>query len=542
MKWVRIPIVWAVLASTVVLAAEPKLPVFTDITEHARLSFRRSFGDFDLSNIVEGTGGGAVAFDYNNDGLLDIYISNGCWRKDVSDNQGRRLRGKLKSCLYKNNGDGTFTDVTEKARVGAADSYGVACSAADYDNDGWVDLYVCCYGRNKLFHNNGDGTFTEVSERAGVADPRFSVAGLWIDYNLDGRLDLYVANYVEYDHGKFRAYYPAAGYPGPLSYNGSPNALYRNNGDGTFTDVAKEVGVYQPNGRAMGATAADFRNCGLLDIFQTNDNMENYYFENTGKGTFQEKAMERAVAFGEGGQGVSNMGPVFGDINHDGRLDLYIPAMGYGTLQINRGDFFEDRTTQAGLAVVSGQYTGWGACLFDYDNDGHLDLYIANGDPHHEYDQEAVLVRNDGTGHFVDVARLSGDYFHKRFVSRGALCADFDNDGDLDLLVINLNGPPRLLRNDGGNRNHWLMVYPRLRSLKREAIGARVTVRTGSLVQFMDMIPVRGYLSQGDPRLHFGLGSAARADSVEIRWPDGRATVLKDVPASQILTVFQDGS
>jgi hypothetical protein len=481
-----------------------------------------------------------VALDYNNDGLLDIYLVTGCWQQDVSANKGRRLRGKLHNCLYRNNGDGTFTDVTEQAHVGAEGHFCVAASAADYDNDGFVDLFVCCYGRNILYHNNGDGTFTDVTLKAGLTDSRFSVAGLWFDYNGDGRLDLYVGNYVEYDRGKFRSYYAAAGYPGPLSYNGSPSILYRNNGDGTFTDVTKQAGMYKPGGRAMGVTAGDFRNCGLLDVFQTNDHMENYYFRNTGHGTFVEEALTRGVAFGEGGQGVSNMGPVAGDIDRDGRLDLYVPAMGYGTLLMNRGPFFEDLTTQSGLAVISGQYTGWGACLFDYDNDGFLDLFIANGDAHHEYPQEAVLVRNDGTGHFLDVANRSGPYFSQKFVGRGALCFDFDNDGDLDLLVVNLNAPPKLLRNDGGNRRHWLTVYPRLRRLKREAIGARVTVKTGALVQVQDMIPVHGYLSQGDSRLHFGLGQSARADRVEIRWPGGKTTVLTDVPANQFLTVYDD--
>jgi len=521
-------------------AAERSLPVFTDVTEQAGIRAKHSFGDFNLSNIVEGTGAGAAFFDYNGDGLLDIYLVNGRWRKDVSDNEGRRLRGKLRNTLYRNNGDGTFTDVTEQAGVGGGEGYGVACSAADYDNDGDLDLYVLNYGPNVLYRNNGDGTFTDVSKASGLDDPRWSVSGVWFDYNGDGLLDVYVANYLEYDQGKFRSYYAAAGYPGPLSYRGQADALYRNNGDGTFTDVTKEAGLHNPEGRAMSATVADLNNDGLLDIYVANDAMENYYFENQGNGKFRSKALEMGMAFGEGGQGVSSMGPSIGDVDRDGRLDIYIPDMGYGCLLMNRGKSFEDRTTAAHLAVLCGQYTGWGGVLFDYDNDGYLDLFIANGDAHHEYPEEAVLARNNGKGDFEDVAKQSGPYFRRKFVGRGATHGDFDNDGDLDLLVVNLNDVPRLLRNDGGNRRNWLTVIAKRPNGKSDAIGARVTVKAGGLTQIEDIVPVRGYLSQADPRPHFGLGDAAKADLVEIRWPNGKTTQRRNVPANQFITVVQD--
>jgi hypothetical protein len=232
------------------------------------------------------------------------------------------------------------------------------------------------------------------------------------------------------------------------------------------------------------------------------------------------------------------MGPVTGDVDRDGRIDLYIPDMGYGCLHMNRGEFFEDATNAAGLAVICGQYTGWGAVLQDFDNDGYLDLYVTNGDAHHEYGEEAVMVRNDGKGNFIDVAARSGPYFKMKSVGRGATWGDFDNDGDIDLVAVHLNESPRLLRNDGGNKlHHWLTVQPLEPNGKVEAIGARVTVTTGSLVQIEDLVPVRGYLSQGDPRPHFGLGAAAKADRVEIRWPDGTTTVKTDVPADQFLKV-----
>jgi len=522
------------------VAEEPDLPVFEDVTQRAGIRFQHNFGDDHLSNIVEGTGSGCMFFDYDGDGWLDIYLVNGRYRPDVNDNSGRKYKGKLGNKLYRNNHDGTFTDVTAKAGVGGGDSYGVACSAADYDNDGNIDLLVLNYGPNILYHNNGDGTFTDVTKKEGLAADGWSVSGLWLDYNNDGLLDLFVAHYLQYDAGKFRSYYAAAGYPGPLSYNGTASVLYRNNGDGTFSDVTRQAGVYKPNGRAMSATAADLNNHGLLDIYVANDSMENYYFRNTGKGTFVEEALERGIAFGEGGQGVSNMGPTIGDVDRDGRLDLYVPNLGYGTLWMNRGKYFVDRTSESGLAVICGQYAGWGSALFDYDNDGYLDLFVATGGAHHLHPEESVMARNDGHGHFVDVSKRSGDFFRHKFVARGVACGDFNNDGHMGLLVVTLDGAPHLLRNVGGAKNHWLTVVPKLANGKSDAIGARVTVRAAGLVQIQDVVPVTGYLSQSDPRPHFGLGKAARAEAVEVRWPNGRVTRFRDVPADQFLKVVQE--
>ena len=519
--------------------AELQLPVFTDVTDQAGIHFKQSYGDFELSNIVEGTGSGAMFFDYNGDGLLDIFLPNGRWHKDISDNRGRELKGKLRNYLYRNNGDGTFTDVTEEAGVGGGESYGVGCSAADFDGDGDLDLYVLNYGPNIFYRNNGDGTFTDISQASGLANPRWSLSAPWFDYDNDGDLDVYVANYLEYDSGKFRSYYAAAGYPGPLSYNGQPDALYRNNGDGTFTDVTKEAGTLEPDGRAMSATAADLDNDGYLDIYVANDAMENYFFKNKGNGTFENKALEMGLAFGEGGQGVSSMGPVAGDVDRDGWLDVYIPDMGYGCLLMNKKEYFEDRTSPSNLAAICGQYTGWGGLVFDYDCDGYLDIFIANGDAHHEYPEEVVLVRNDGKGNFVDVADKSGPYFKQKYVGRGSTCGDYDNDGDIDILVVNLNDRARLLRNDGGNKNNWLIIDAKLPNGKTDAIGARVTVTAGSLTQIQDLIPVRGYLGQIDPRCHFGLGNATKADTLEIRWPDKTSTKLTNVKTNQILTVVQ---
>jgi hypothetical protein len=521
------------------IQAEQELPVFTDVTQPAGIRFKHSFGDFTLTNIVEGTGAGACFFDYDGDDKLDIYFVNSAWARSVNDNQGRQLRDKLSNRLYRNKGDGTFQDITEKAGVGDRGA-GFACSAADYDNDGDRDLYVLNYGANVLYRNEGNGTFTDVTMESGLGDGGWGLSGVWLDYNDDGHLDLFVANYLEYDDGKFRDYYAAQGYPGPLSYSGQPDAFYRNDGDGTFTNVTKETGVYNLNGRAMSATAADINNDGLLDILVSNDAMENYYYENTGEGRFVNNAFLMGLAFGEHGQGVSSMGPVVGDIDREGFLDVFIPDMSYSTLLVNRGDYFEDLTEHSKLALVCGQYIGWGAALFDYDNDGFLDVFVANGDAHHEYTQEDVLVHNNGKGIFDDVAARSGPYFRQKYVGRGVAYGDYDNDGDLDLLVINLNDLPRLLRNDGGNRNNWLTVDARLQfpTGTRDAIGARITVTTGSLRQIDDVVPVRGYLSQSDSRAHFGLGKHTRADLVEIRWPDGQVQKMENVEANRILSVI----
>jgi hypothetical protein len=534
------------LGLLIVLIASPltamgqsgSLPVFADVTQQAGINVTHSYGDFELSNIVEGTGVGGMFFDYDGDGWQDIYLPNGCWLKTVNDNRGRKLRGKLTNHLFRNNGDGTFSDVTEKARVGDT-GYSTGCSAADYDHDGDLDLFSLNYGPNVLYRNNGDGTFTDVSLKSGLADSKWSLSAPWFDYDGDGDLDVYVANYLEYDSGKFRSFYAAAGYPGPLSYSGQPDALYRNNGDGTFTNVTKQVGMSEPEGRAMSATIADLDNNGSLDIYVANDAMENYFFRNTGKGTFESEGLMMGMAFGEGGQGVSSMGPAIGDVDRDGLLDIYIPDMRYGCLLMNKKDFFEDRTAQSNLAIISGQYTGWGGTLFDYDCDGYLDLFVSNGNAHHEYTEEDVLLRNDGQGHYVDVATTSGAYFQEKFVGRGSTAGDYDNDGDLDLLVINLNNSPKLLRNDGGNRNHWLTIEAKLAGGQSDAIGARVTVTSGALVQIQDVIPVTGYLSQADTRRHFGLGQADKAEAVEIRWPDSQVTRLSDVKANQILKVTQ---
>ena len=515
-----------------------RLPAFAELTAQAGIRWTRSFGDHELSNIVEGTGSGACVLDYDGDGRLDVYFPQGRWDKAISDNRGRDLIGRLGNALYRNEGGFRFEDVTDAAGV-AGRSFAFGCAAADYDNDGDEDLLVLTFHGPELYRNEGNGRFTEATEPGGLSDPRWAVNAVWLDYDRDGYLDLFVANYLEYDEGRFRSFYAAAGYPGPLSYNGVSSALYHNNRDGTFADVTKAAGVSNPGGRAMSAVAADLDDDGWMDIYVANDSMENDYYENRHDGTFAERALELGLALGENGQGVSSMGPTVADLDGDGHLDILIPSLHYGTLVSKHRGVYEDAIGRSGLALICGQYAGWGAVLFDYDNDGHPDVFIANGNAHHEYAEDAVLARNDGRGAFADVARDAGEFFRKKWVSRGATWADFDDDGNLDLVVVDTSGPPHLLRNLGGTGNHWLEVDARVQAGRRTAIGARVTVVAGGHRQFQDVIGVNGYLSQGDTRAHFGLGAATEAERVEVRWPDGSVEERTHVRADQVLRIEQ---
>src|SRR5271166_21186 len=422
---------------------------FTDVTKKSGLNFQQSYGDRHLDNIVEGTGTGVCVFDYNNDGFLDVYFPNGKWTEGLSDPDSRNLRGKLKNHLFRNNGDGTFTDVTDQAGLGGS-RYSAGCAAADYDNDGNVDLLVLNYGQNELFHNDGNGKFTEVSTKAGLTDARFSLSAVWYDYNNDGYLDLFIGNYVKYDKTKSVGFDPAAGYPGPLTYSGQPNLLYRNNGDGTFTDVTKEMGLWKPDGRSMSVTAADFNNDGKLELLSTNDAMENYYFEMNAHGVYEERALEMNLAYGDNGENVAHMGPAVGDINRDGLLDIYIANLRDSSLLIQRpdGKGFDSWTDRAGLGATRGQYSGWAAMLFDFDHDGWLDLFNTNGSAQHEYGQENAIYRNRGDGRFENVSETAGPHFQEKHVGRGGTGFDYDNDGRIDLVIVNLNDKAILLRNE----------------------------------------------------------------------------------------------
>jgi hypothetical protein len=517
-------------------------PTFTDVTKQSGIVFEHCLGDDKITSILEATGSGCAFLDYDGDGLMDIYAVNGRYLEGYSDPESPFKSVQTTSHLFRNKGDGTFEDVTEKARVAAA-GYGMGVAVGDYDNDGWPDIYVTNFGKNILYHNNGDGTFTDVTEKAGVACGRWSVGTVWVDYDRDGLLDLFVGNYLEFDP-KYRLYYEADIYPGPLAYPGQVSVLYHNNGDGTFTDVSAKAGITK-KGRAMGVLAADYDDDGWPDIFVANDAMENYLYHNNGDGTFSEVGIESGVAFGQHGNAVASMGGNFADFDGDGRLDLMVPARANIALYRNLGKgLFEDVSVGVGLAKASAQFWSWGGDLMDFDNDGHPDLIIINGDGHRLSEkQEHLLMRNvaglNGQRIFVDVSRAAGPFFDSRSVGRGLATGDFDNDGDLDFFVLNIDQPSRLLRNDGGNRNNWITLRLAGTKSNRDGIGAKVTVRAGDLTQIEEKMSASSYLSQNDFRLHFGLGKCSKVDEITVKWPSGQVQKLKDVKVNQFLPVTE---
>lgn len=521
--------------------------LFSDVTLESGIDFVETIGDEEMSNIVESSGVGCAFFDYDGDGWMDIYLVNGCWREDLSDHEIepelREILSVATDRLYRNRQDGTFEDVTVKAGL-ARPAFGMAVVAADYDNDGDVDLYVTNYGPNFLYRNNGDSTFTDVAADVGVDVPDYSIAALFFDYDRDGWLDLYVGGYVAYEPD-YEFYYAPDAFPGPLSYGGVQDKLFRGSADGTFTDVTEETGVaIKPVGRAMGMGAFDYDNDGFVDLFVSNDAMENFLFHNQGDGTFENRAWEAGVAFGQAGDATAAMAAEIADIDGDGLFDFCVPDMKYSCLYHNTGQgYFVDKSAVSGIAAACGQYVSWGSVLADFDLDGHLDLYISNGDAHHLEADEDLLFRGDGKGGFQDVSENAGDWASSKFVSRGVAGGDFDNDGDIDLLVASLNDRPVLLRNDSPrNGRHWLGVRLVGRSGNLDAIGAVVKARVGEHTMTRQRMSGGSYLSQHDPRIHFGLGKHKKVDVLEIIWPDGTHQVVKDISADAMITIRQEVS
>jgi len=517
------------------------LPVFLEVTKVSGVDFFHSFGDDEMSNIVEATGAGCAFLDYDNDGWMDVYLVNGGLLATVNEgSEGSRHVG-VTNRLYRNNEDGTFTDMTEGAGCGDA-GYGMGCVVGDVDNDGDDDLYVTNYGRNTLYRNHGDGTFSDVTVAAGVGDTLWSVGCALLDADNDGDLDLYVGNYLEYD-AEYRLFYAADRFPGPLAYAGQRDTFYRNHGDGTFAEETEAAGVAN-SGRAMGVIAGDYNGDGWTDIFVANDAMENYLYRNDGDGAFTDVALEAGVAFSASGDASSSMGGDFGDYDNDGDLDLLVPDMGFNNLYMNRGrDLFEDVTAYVGLAEVSGQYASWAGDFGDFNNDGYLDILLSNGDVHRLDAMEALMLTNVSWGQgprvFRDLTDGCGAWFRHKSVGRGMAVGDYDNDGDLDMFILNLDQPSQLVRNEGETGRHWLMVALAGTQSNRDGIGARVIVRAGDLTLIEEKRSATGYLSQNDPRLHFGLGRQSRVDEIEVRWPGGTVQRLSDVAVDQVITIVE---
>ena len=535
-------------------AADAPLPViFTDVTAAAGLLRAQNISGSVANKqfLLEEMGGGVALFDYDNDGWLDIFLVNGTSLAPAEPDRHPT------SYLFHNNRDGTFTDVTKKAGL-TRSGWGQGCCVGDYDNDGNDDLFVTYWGHNVLYHNNGDGTFSDVSEQAGVAGNgnSWGAGCCFLDYDRDGHLDLFVANYVNFD----LAGAPKPGQAGYCNYNdipvpcgpqgfaGGTNILYRNRGDGTFADVSQPSGIARPSGPSkmvfvgrnwqptgsygMGAAAADFDNDGWPDIYVASDSAPSLLYRNNRDGTFRETAVSAGCALDENGVALSGMGVAVADYDGDGWLDIARTNFSeqVTTLYRNYGNgAFEDASIKAGLGV-NRKYLGFGVGFFDFDNDGWKDLFLANGHVysqiagrklHVSYKEPKVLYRNLKNGHFEDVSSKAGPALQAQNVARGCAFGDFDNDGDVDVIVNNLDGPPTLLRNDGGNKNNWIMIKCVGSRSNRSAIGARVKVTSGEHSQIDEVMSGSSYYSQNDFRLHFGLGAATKADRVEVAWPSG---------------------
>ena len=511
---------------------------FEDTSDKAGINFTHSFGSRQLGSLLEGTGAGCIWFDYNNDGLPDLYVANGRPLEDSMHPYPLKEKSATPphNHLYRNDGNGHFTDVTDKAGLNP-DMYSIAVTAADYDNDGFVDLLVTAYGKAILYHNDGNGHFTDVTAKAGIKVDGWSISSTWLDYDKDGCTDLFVGRYVKFDP-KYRAYYAADNYPGPLDYEGETNKLYHNNCDGTFTDVSEKSGISAFVGRTMGVTAADFDGDGWDDIYVANDRTENFLFHNKHDGTFEEVANDTGTAFGQNGESTSSMGPVFADFEGRGMLDLWVTDGHYNRLLHNMGkQGFEDMGASNGVSQTNAQYVSWGTGVYDFDNDGLLDILIFHGGLIHLFPQEHTLFRGSGSGHFVDVSREAGSVLSVRTTARGACFADYDNDGKVDAFLINLGAKGTLLHNVSTNTGHWIAIQLKGTKSNRDGIGARVEVFAAGKRQTAERVAGSGYLSQDDSRMHFGLDAATSIDKLLIHWPSGREQTLEKLSVDRVLTV-----
>jgi hypothetical protein len=531
---------------------------FVNVARESGLNAKTIFGgEHKNKYLLETTGCGVAFYDYDNDGWLDIFLVNG------TRLEGFPAGSEPTSHLFRNNRDGTFTDVTVKAGV-AHSGWGQGVCVGDYDNDGWDDLFVTYFGKNVLFHNNGDGTFTDVSQKAGVAGngKRWNTGCAFVDYDRDGRLDLFVANYIEMDLATapvpesgpclYKSVMVACGPPG---LQGGKNILYHNNGDGTFTDVSEASGILKANGTyGLGVLTADFDNDGWPDIYVANDSTASALYQNKKNGKFEDIAIEAGCALSPDGKPQAGMGISAADYDLDGNLDLVKTNFAGDTPSLYHnlgGANFEDATFTAGLGAHT-QYLGWGCGFFDFDNDGWADILICNGHVYPEveqlkteagYAQRKLLYQNLHNGHFADVSFQVGPGISEPSTSRGAAFGDFDNDGDVDVVVNTVNDFPQLLRCDSKLEHNWIKVRTIGTKSNRSGIGARVRCVThpaGETKAHQQIDEVRsggGYFSQNDLRVHFGLGKAEKVDVLEIRWPSGQVDTVKDLKVNQVVFV-----
>lgn len=522
--------------------------VFRDVSSRVGITFRHTDGSSGEHFIIEPMSAGLALFDYDNDGLIDIYFLNG------APLPGYKGPPQPKNALYRNNGDWTFTDVTDRAGVGDT-GYGLGVSVGDFDNDGDADLYLNNYGPNVFYRNNGDGTFTNITQQTGTAGPEDYVGAgaIFLDVDKDGWLDLYVGNYLRFDPSMNveRMVDGMRSYPSPRDYLPIPDSLYRNNRDGTFTDISEASGIAAVRGTAMGMVAVDVDNDGDTDVFVLNDVAENFLFINDGQGHFTEEAIPRGVAYNAYGEENASMGVDCGDYDRDGWLDFYMTAYAdeLTVLYRNLGEgYFEDVTHLTGAGDGTYAHVNWGVGLADFDNDGDLDVFVANG--HTEDNIEArkastawkvrnLVLMNDGKGHFRNVTSQAGDGLAPVEASRGAAFDDLDNDGDIDIVILNSRSAPTILENVSNLKNHWIQIYLEGRETNRDGVGSRVLVVAGDLKQVQEKHGGRGYQSYWGPRLHFGLGKHNKIDRIEVYWLSGKRDVINNVPVDCFIKIVE---
>lgn len=535
----------------VAFAAAKQLPIYVDVTKEAGIDFKHNNGKTEHKHIIETMGSGGVFFDYNGDDNIDLYLVNS-GVVPVEGVSKKEIQETAKNVLYRNEGNGRFSDVTGTAGCGDT-GYGMAASAGDIDNDGDADLYVANFGQDNLYRNNGDGTFTNITKIAGIDNELWSIAAVFLDYDIDGDLDIFVVNYLIYNLSMpVTTYKGIIGYGHPRSYEGTPDVLYRNNGDGTFTNVAEEAGLVNPSeGRGMAAVAFDYDNDRYPDIFVANDTSRNFLYHNNGDGTFTEESLFLGTGYDENGVAEGSMGVDYGDYNHDGLFDIIVANSEKATLyklQNSGGFYFTDATVESQLQQPTLPLVGFSPLFIDYDNDGHIDLFSANGHPqaviekltdYETYAQRDQLFRNNGDGTFVEVSKTSGTYFSEELVGRAAASADYDNDGDIDIVVMNSNQQAVLLKNEGGNRNNWLGIKLIGKKSNQDGIGSKVKINAGGITQIAEVKSGSSYASGSDIRLLFGLRNFEKVESVTVMWQSGNIQELEGVEVNQILKITE---
>ena len=531
------------LALPVVTVTPPVLPgrgdLFEDATQKAGIGFIHQFCDGKIANILESNGAGGAWLDYDGDGLPDLFLVNSGPMDGVTHHKPGTVREPNR--LYHNLGQGRFEDVTAKAGVAGA-HYGTAAVAADYDNDGHTDLLVLHIGGCALYHNRGDGTFEDVTARSHVTNPGGSgIGAVFLDYDNDGLLDILVANYLAYDPN-YKEYFQPDGYPGPLSYAPQFNVLYRNLGNGVFEDVSEAAGIRIPGHRAMSVAVLDYNQDGFPDLYFSNDGTPNTLLVNDGHGRFKDMALQAGVAFNAMGEAAGSMAATVGDCNGDGWQDLLVTRLGYGSLYMGTPKgVFDDCMAVSGLGALTSRFVGWGGNFLDFDNDGDLDIFIANGDAHYLLGWESLLLENKGDGTFADASARGGAYFSTKVRARGSAVCDYDNDGRMDVLVTSIADRPFLLHNRSEPARQWLTLDLQGVRSNRDGFGAQVRLTAGKRVLHAQASCPFGFLAMSDRRLHFGLGDAAVVDRVDIRWPSGQTQTLENVKAGQVLKVREPG-